>query len=238
MKDTNLEGIIKDKNYNNTRKKSFLQVVNNLGVVDVIDDSDKFKNSYTIKNSSGSTKMNLSLKETPQSISVITSKQIEDQNLNDINDVLVQTPGISMRQLGQKSAGHSTYFARGMEITNIQRDGIPSLYGSSSNFISLENSAIYERIEITRGSTGLTNGSGNPAASINYVRKKPTKEFQGNTKISYGSWDTYKAMLDISGGLNEDKSLRGRLVASYGEGDNQQDRYHQENSLIYGAFRL
>ncbi|WP_419671204.1 TonB-dependent receptor plug domain-containing protein [Aliarcobacter butzleri] len=69
----------------------------------------------------------MSLKETPQSVSVITQKQIEDQNLQDTNDVLIQTPGVSVRQLGQKSgAGHSTYFARGMEITNIQRDGIPT----------------------------------------------------------------------------------------------------------------
>jgi outer membrane receptor for ferric coprogen and ferric-rhodotorulic acid len=192
-------------------------------------------NSYTVKNTTSATKLDLSLKETPQSITVITSKQIEDQNLNDVNDILIQTPGISMRQLGQKSAGHSTYFARGMEITNVQRDGIPTLFGTSSNFISLENSAIYDRIEITRGSTGLTNGSGNPAASINYVRKKPTKDFMGSAKVSYGSWDTYKGQLDISSGLNKDKSIRGRLVTAFGEGDNQQDRYHQENSLVYGA---
>ena len=193
--------------------------------------------SYTIKESSSATKLDLSLKETPQSITVITQQQIEDQNLQDVNDVLLQTPGVSVTQMGQKTSGFNTYYSRGMQITNVQRDGVPTSIKSfgTTELMGIENSALYERIEVTRGSTGLTNGSGNPSASINYVRKKPTKDFQGNAKVSYGSWDTYKGTLDISGGLNEDKSIRGRLVTSYGEGDNQQDRYHQDNSLVYGA---
>lgn len=232
LKGTNLEAVIKD---NTIIIKKIEGKGTVLEPISVNESYQNGSNSYTVKDTSSATKLDLSLKETPQSVSIITQKQIEEQNLQDTNDVLIQTPGVSVRQLGQKSAGHSTYFARGMEITNIQRDGIPTLYGSSSNFISLENSGIYERIEVTRGSTGLTNGTGNPAASINYVRKKPTRDFQGNAKVSYGSWDTYKGTLDISGGLNEDKSIRGRLVTSYGEGDNQQDRYHQDNSLVYGA---
>ncbi|MEV9601160.1 TonB-dependent siderophore receptor [Aliarcobacter butzleri] len=193
--------------------------------------------SYTIKESSSATKLDLSLKETPQSITVITQQQIEDQNLQDVNDVLLQTPGVSVTQMGQKTSGFNTYYSRGMQITNVQRDGVPTSIKSfgTTELMGIENSALYERIEVTRGSTGLTNGSGNPSASINYVRKKPTKDFQGNTKISYGSWDTYKGTMDISGGLNESKSIRGKLVASYGEGDNQQDRYHQDNSSVYGA---
>ncbi|WP_047022452.1 TonB-dependent siderophore receptor, partial [Aliarcobacter butzleri] len=179
--------------------------------------------SYTIKESSSATKLDLSLKETPQSITVITQQQIEDQNLQDVNDVLLQTPGVSVTQMGQKTSGFNTYYSRGMQITNVQRDGVPTSIKSfgTTELMGIENSALYERIEVTRGSTGLTNGTGNPAASINYVRKKPTKDFQGNTKISYGSWDTYEGTMDISGGLNESKSIRGKLVASYGEGDNQ-----------------
>ncbi|MFV7790802.1 TonB-dependent siderophore receptor [Aliarcobacter lanthieri] len=238
LEGSGLKAIIDDKSIVIVQEQGNIKVVNGTYILDdvsVSEGSFKSSNSYTVKETSSATKLDMSLKETPQSISVITQKQIEDQNLEDTNDILLQTPGISVRQLGQKSAGHSTYFARGIEIANVQRDGVPTLYGTSSNFISLDNSAIYEKVEITRGSTGLTNGTGNPSASINYVRKKPTKEFQGNAKVSYGSWDTYKGTIDISGGLNSNDSIRGRLIASYGEGDNQQDRYHQKNSLIYGA---
>lgn len=236
LKNTGLEAIIQNNSIVIREKKQSSSNESDLGSVEVIANKDQ-QNSYTIKNLSSATKMNLSLKDTPQSISVITSQQIEDQNLEDINDVLNQTPGISLRQLGQKSAGHTTYFARGMEITNVLRDGVPvsvSSFGTQSS-MGLESSAMYERIEVTRGSTGLTNGSGNPSASINYVRKRPTQEFQGNAKASYGSWDNYKGQIDVSGSLNQSKSITGRLVASYSEGDNQQDRYHQDSSLFYGA---
>ncbi|WP_235826933.1 TonB-dependent siderophore receptor [Aliarcobacter vitoriensis] len=194
--------------------------------------------TYTIKETSSSAKLDLSLKETPQSITVMTQKQIQEQNLQDLNDVMTQTPGVTLTQYGQFGAGYTSYYARGTSITNFQRDGMPSSeinIGRFNGFVGLEDTAIYDRIEIIRGSTGLTNGAGNPSASINYVRKKPTKEFQGDAKVSYGSWDTYKGTIDISGGLNSSDSIRGRLVASYGEGGSQQDRYNKENSLIYGA---
>lgn len=202
-------------------------------------ESDSIDNkSYTVKESSTATKINLSLKETPQSISVITSQQIDDQNLTNVNDILLQTPGVSATQHGQIGAGYSSYYSRGFEITNVLRDGMPvseTNYGRGGDFLGLENSALYERVEITRGATGLTSGSGNPSASINYIRKKPTAEFQGKAKVSYGSWDNINGQVDVSSGLNNDDSIRGRLVASYGEGENQQDRFNQKGSLVYGA---
>ena len=93
--------------------------------------------SYSVKKSLGATKINLSLKETPQSISVITSQQIEDQNLTNINDILLQTSGISATQYGQIGAGYSSYYSRGFEITNVLRDGMPvseTNYGRGGDF--------------------------------------------------------------------------------------------------------
>lgn len=192
--------------------------------------------NYTVKSTSSTTKLDLSLKETPQSISIITQQQIEDQNLQDIHDILMQTSGVSIGQYGHKNGGNVVFNARGMRIVNFQRDGVPTT--GFGEYIGVESSDIYERIEVIRGSTGLTNGSGNPSASLNYVRKKPTADFRGNAKLSYGSWDTYKGMLDVSGGLNTDKSIRGRLVTSYGEGHSQQDRYGEDNRLLYGALDI
>lgn len=220
-----------------TSQTIYAKEVTKLEEITVNENYSTSLNSYTVKETNSSTKLDLSLKETPQSISIITQKQIEDQNLQDINDVLLQTPGVTVTQMGQKTSGFNTYYARGLQITNVQRDGVPTSIKSfgTAELMGIENSALYERVEVTRGSTGLTNGSGNPSASINYVRKKPTKDFMGNAKVSYGSWDTYKGMIDISGGLNENKSIRGKFIASYADGDNQQDRYHQDNSLVYGA---
>lgn len=193
--------------------------------------------SYTVKKSKSATKLDLSLKETPQSVTVFTAQQIEDQNLNSTNDVLAQTAGVTMVQYGQLGAGYNTYYSRGFAITNVQRDGLPTSTASfgGADMFGLEDSALYERIEVTKGATGLTSGSGNPGASINYVRKRPTAELKGSVNVQAGNWDRYRSQIDVSGGLNQDNSIRGRSVAVYEQGGNQQDRFHRQNAVIYGA---
>lgn len=193
---------------------------------------------YTIQKTNSATKLNLSLKDTPQSISVFTQQQIKDQNLKSAQDILSQTAGVTVEQYGQLGAGYTDYYSRGFEISNVQRDGIPTNAASfgGSDMVGLEDSALYERLEITRGSTGLTSGSGNPSASINYVRKRPTKELMGFVNVQGGSWDNLRSQFDVSGALNQDQSMRGRAVAVYEQGGNQQDRFHRQNAVVYGAF--
>ncbi|MCH7335171.1 TonB-dependent siderophore receptor [Acinetobacter sp. NIPH 2699] len=193
--------------------------------------------AYTVKKSKSATKLDLSLKETPQSVTVFTAQQIEDQNLTSTNDVLAQTAGVTMVQYGQVGAGYNTYYSRGFAITSVQRDGMPTTTASfgGSDMFGIEDSAIYDRIEVTKGSTGLTSGSGNPSASINYVRKRPTADLQGSVNVQAGNWGKYRSQIDVSGGLNQDNSIRGRTVAVYEQGGSQQDRYHRQNAVIYGA---
>ncbi|WP_267284030.1 TonB-dependent siderophore receptor [Acinetobacter larvae] len=214
----------------------------NIAQLPVITVKAEDEKSYTIKSSTAATKLALTLKETPQSITVFTRQQIEDQNLTSAAAILAQTPGITSIKQGQEGSGNSQYFSRGFVINNYQRDGIPtsgaSFGGSSSgvgNGVGLENTGIYERVEIIRGATGLTSGSGNPSSSINYVRKRPTENLSGSVRVSAGSWDNYRSEVDIGGGLNNDSSIRGRAVAVYEQGGNQQERYHRQNALFYGA---
>jgi outer membrane receptor for ferric coprogen and ferric-rhodotorulic acid len=71
--------------------------------------------------STAATGLNLSLKDTPQSISVMTQQRLEDENLTSISQVLARTPGISTSVLGTERTAAS---ARGYAITNYQLDGV------------------------------------------------------------------------------------------------------------------
>ncbi|WP_171264695.1 TonB-dependent siderophore receptor [Acinetobacter sp. ANC 4558] len=199
--------------------------------------SQENETSYSVKNSKSSSKLNLSLKETPQSITVITQQQIEDQNLKDIDAVLEQMPGVSKIQFGSKGIAYTTYYSRGFPINNYQRDGIPTSSASfgGSDYVGLEDTAIYERVEVIRGATGLTNGSGNPSASLNYVRKRPTYEKQGSINVQAGSWDNYRSQVDVSAPLNNSGSIRGRAIAAYEQGNTWQDRANYNHVLFYTA---
>ena len=77
--------------------------------------------SYTTGVTSTATKMNLSIRETPQSISVVTRQQMDDQHLASITDVLKQNPGITMSQDGGE---RFHIYSRGSEISTYQLDGV------------------------------------------------------------------------------------------------------------------
>src|SRR3546814_2263989 len=81
------------------------------------------KESYKAEDATAATKLPLSLKETPQSITVITRQRIEDFNLNTITDVLNQTPGVTSRSLDSSRIG---FYARGFSVQNFQLDGVRS----------------------------------------------------------------------------------------------------------------
>lgn len=79
--------------------------------------------SYTTGITNAATKLNLSLRETPQSISVMTRQRMEDQNLRSIGQVLEQTPGVNVQSPG---SDRLYVFSRGLAIDSYQYDGMPT----------------------------------------------------------------------------------------------------------------
>lgn len=190
--------------------------------------------SYTIRSATAPTGMRMSLKETPQSVSVVTRAQMDDFNLTSVNDVLDATTGVVVERV---ETDRTYYTARGFDITNFQTDGVgmPFAYGNVTGDI---DTAIYDRVEVLRGANGLMSGTGNPSATINYVRKRPTAEFQASGSISYGSWNNVRLVGDVSGPLNEARTLRGRLVVVGQDKDSYLDRYSHEKAVFSSIFEL
>lgn len=151
---------------------------------------------YTVRSSATATRLNTSLRETPQSISVITRSQIDDFRLNSVNEVLRYATGVKVEQV---EPDRSYYTARGSDITNFQIDGIGTPFAMGLVFGDLDT-AIYDRVEVLRGANGLLTGTGNPSATINFIRKRPTADFQLEVDASAGSWDYRRADIDVSGG--------------------------------------
>ncbi|MDB6061308.1 MAG: FauA [Verrucomicrobiaceae bacterium] len=194
-------------------------------------DATENSGSYTAGASSTPTRLNLSLRETPQSISVITRQQMDDQGLISVGKVLEQSVGIT---LNQAETDRVFPIARGFAITNTQYDGIPTAAGGSYDDDLLVDTAIYDRIEIVRGATGLLTGVGSPSAAINLVRKRPTADFQGHVSASAGRWDNYRGDVDVSGPLRDDGRVRGRFVGAYQDRNSNLDFYGNDRTVLYG----
>ncbi|MFU8928022.1 TonB-dependent siderophore receptor [Acinetobacter puyangensis] len=188
---------------------------------------------YTTGKMRTATKLDLSIRETPQSVTVISNQFIEDKKIDDFDTLMNHVVGVG----GSKGNmdNRSYYYSRGFYLDYYQMDSIPMFL---NNYVmnNINNMDKFDRVEVVKGSNGLTSGAGNPAASINMVRKRAnSKEFTGSVDVSAGTWDTYKIKTDISTPLNDDGSIRGRLVASHKETDTFKDRVHHANDLLYGV---
>lgn len=189
--------------------------------------------SYTTGPMQTATKLALSNRETPQSVTVITRKRMDDQNLKSLEDVLKNTPGVSMTKDGPQ---RPTFYARGFAVENLMTDGLSNdlSHYLSRDMNSSPDMAIFDRVEVVRGATGMMQGSGNPSAAINMVRKRPTATPQVSITANAGSWDDYRTEFDASNALNESGTLRGRVVTAYQTKDDFQDFTSSERSVFYG----
>ncbi|WP_241044394.1 TonB-dependent siderophore receptor [Achromobacter xylosoxidans] len=185
--------------------------------------------SYTTSETAAATRLPLSLRETPQSVTVVTRQRMADQQLNSVQDALESTTGISSHTL---DSDRVSFYSRGFSIDSFQYDGIPTTFLEGASFL---DTAFYDRIEVVRGATGLLTGAGNPGASVNLLRKRPTKEFSASASLSAGSWDNYRGMADISTPLTMDGRIRARLVGVYQDRDSYIDLYQQKKKAIYGV---
>ncbi len=190
--------------------------------------------SYTVPESASATRMRLSMRETPQSVSVITRQQMDDQGIVGVAGALEQTPGIVVNQ--DNSEGYS-FFSRGFQLENFQFDGLPSLSSDGGNVrdnYSITNTVIYDRIEVLKGATGLVNGAGYPSGVVNFIRKRPTQEFQGSLSAGAGSWDRYRSEVDLGGPLSENGKIRGRVVGAADTHGSFMDYARGKENIAYG----
>lgn len=185
--------------------------------------------SYTTREMRTATRLPLSMRETPQAVTVVTRQRMDDQNMVTLEDALKQTPGVTVQKF---SAVRPLIYSRGFQVENLMYDGLATSY--DGDFVPSPDLAMYDRVEIVRGATGLMQGAGTPSAAINMVRKRPTHDTRVSVTGSAGSWDNYRGELDASSPLNDSGSVRGRTVISYNNKDSFRDVESSELGLLYG----
>ncbi|MCQ9329506.1 TonB-dependent siderophore receptor [Pelistega suis] len=176
------------------------------------------------------TKRPEAIREIPQSISIITHQQLQDREVKTFDQLAAKTPGL--RVLANDD-GRSSVYARGYEYSEYNIDGLPaqmqSLVGTLPNLIA------FDRIEIMRGPSGLFDSSGEMGGIVNFVRKRPTHDFQGSVGAGFGSYKKYNLDGDISGALNTSGTLRGRLIAQTNGESPRPAKQNNHHETIYAA---
>ena len=181
--------------------------------------------------SNGATNLDLPVKDTPQSISVVSREQMEQFGAGSVNEALRLATGV---RVDEWETNRTSYSARGFDILNTQIDGVgmPNSWGVATGAMDTFG---YEKVEVIRGANGLLTGVGNAAGTINYVRKRPTNERKGALGLSYGSWDTVRAEVDYSTPFTADGTWAGRIVAAHQDGGSWLQANRNDRNYVYGV---
>lgn len=166
------------------------------------------------------------LRETPNTVTLVDQRRIQQQNLFTITDLASQTVGLTT------TGGDSDlaqFMARGFTIDNYLVDGVPN-NGFTGEIPDL---FLYDRVEILRGPAGLFSGSGSPAGSINLVRKRPLRETAISGLAAAGSWNNFRGELDASTTVGDSVGLRAGVA--YQDRDQFYDVVNQSRLLAFGV---
>lgn len=188
--------------------------------------------SYTPTSTNTAAKLNLTPRETPQTVTVVTNQQMRDFGMTSVDDALKTISGVFV---GDRGNNGGAYFSRGFLLQS-QYDGMPNPVGiSTSNNNPQIDNAFLDRVEVLQGAAGLLTGAGDPGGTVNLVRKRPTTFFQAQAEAQVASWNGRRIVGDVSGPLTANGSVRGRLVAVADNSDSFVNYAYRNRRAIYGV---
>jgi iron complex outermembrane receptor protein len=180
---------------------------------------------YLVPEATAGTRTNTLLRDIPQSIQIIPRELIEDRQVTRLQEALRSISGIV--PTGQTRGTFETYNIRGFDA-QIFQDGLPNDYDSR---IPTETANL-ERVEVVKGPASVLYGRSSPGGIINLVTKKPLPNPFYGFDLTIGNYDFYRGTVDLSGPLNDDKTVLYRLNAAYQNSESFVDFFETERFFV------
>ncbi|KQW27914.1 ligand-gated channel [Rhizobium sp. Root274] len=167
---------------------------------------------------------------TPATVSVITSKEVEQRAADSVEKVVQYTAGVITDYYGSddrydyvKIRGFTPY---------TYRDGLA--IGRTWSGVKEEPYA-FERLEVLKGANSTGYGVSDPGGAINYVTKTPRSEKFGEVYGMTGSFAHKEAGFDFGDNLTEDDTLSYRLTGKVQRADEEYDFSENDENFIQGG---
>ncbi|WP_188576125.1 TonB-dependent siderophore receptor [Azorhizobium oxalatiphilum] len=190
---------------------------------------------YVALVSMAGTKTDTPLVDVPQSISVVTADQIQDQGAQNLVQALRYTPGVFVEPNGE-SAHYDDMRIRGFDPLKYL-DGMPlpllQFYGSPR----IEVYGL-ERVEVIKGPASALYGESSPGGLINMISKRPTAETIREIELQTGSFDRIQGAFDVGGAVNDSKTLLVRLTGLARDAGTQVNDTKDERLFLAPSFTL
>ncbi|WP_456783647.1 TonB-dependent siderophore receptor [Bradyrhizobium sp. USDA 4516] len=166
---------------------------------------------YVATASTAGTKTSTALIETPQSLSVVTQKELRDRNVQTLKDAVSYTPGVTTTAFGYDPRFDSFYI-RGFDATytGIYRDGLRQ--GGGNFAIPKIEPYGLDSVSILRGPASGLYGLGSPGGIVDVTTKRPPLTAFGEVQLQGGTYDRYQGSFDVGGPVPGSDQLYYRLT--------------------------
>jgi len=162
------------------------------------------------KESASGTKTATPLRKTPQTISVVTRDQMNDQQPASVADALGYSSGVVTSYRGNSNRNDEV-ISRGFRYAPKLLDGLHYGLSSENGGAGQLDPWLLERVEMVHGPAGVLYGQVSPGGLLLMTSKRPTAESIHEVKLSTGNRHYGEAAFDFGGKLNDDNTLFYRL---------------------------
>ncbi len=173
-------------------------------VAKAISDTKPVK-GYNAKRSRSATRTDTLLKDTPQSITVVTQDVMKDQSIQSVAEAIRYVPGVTASQ-GEGNRDAINFRGAGVSTGDFYVDGVRD---DIQTYRDLYNT---DRIEVIRGSNAMIFGRGGSGGLINRVSKEAGWDAVRELSVTYGAFDQKRTTIDIGNSINDVAAFRLNAV--------------------------
>ncbi|WP_338474099.1 TonB-dependent siderophore receptor [Pseudomonas sp. MS646] len=189
---------------------------------------------YNATHSQVATKTSAALRETSQSVSVVTREQMDDQGAQTVSQAMRYSPGVLTNPYG--ATHRYDYVAmRGFNdgsVDNIYLDGLKSM-GDSGTYSSIQIDPYFlERVDILKGPSSVLYGRSSPGGLVALTSKKPLYEAYRQVQATVGTQGQRGMGFDFTGPVDDDKRITYRLVGLADTSDTQFDHNKEKRFAL------
>lgn len=161
---------------------------------------------WVASRSATGTKTDTSILENPQSVSVVTRKEMDARNVQTVTEAVQYTPGVSVDQLGMDNQ---------IEWISLRGFSSPSSYLDGLRLGAIWQSEPFglERVEVLRGPASVLYGESGPGGLTGMVSKRPSAERAGEVQLQVGNQDRFQGAVDLTGPVGETDEWLYRVIA-------------------------
>ncbi|MBV6596681.1 TonB-dependent receptor, partial [Acinetobacter baumannii] len=174
--------------------------------------------TYKVDSSSSATRSEIALQNTPQSVSVVTQKVIEDIGATRLVEALDLAGGVT-RANNFGGQGLTGFNVRGFTSGEFYRNGFPINRG----YPNAPDSNTIERVDVLRGPSSSLYGRGDPGGTFNLISKTPKSEQQTTLGAQLSSEGLYRTTVDTTGTVPDAENIGYRLNVIAEGGDSYRD---------------